>query len=340
MTTQSFAYEKKGNSAVIWRCFSYDTMADVPEEIEGLKVTGIAPYTFSAHMDAKAFQKALQDGTISIYVPDTLQMDSLPPALCGTAVTEVRFPDSVTQVGRYCFYNCANLQKLSFSGMLGDWGSGVFTGCHKVRNLTVSIDRSGVSFLKSILDELPEELRVEYVVEPVYNAEGELCSDQGHAHLVFPEFFEEGTENTPAKILGVRYHGMGMRYRNCFKNKIFDFRKFDDKALFQLSITQEPAETMAEMAMNRLRYPYELSEQAAEMYREHIQMHGHDLIGLLMKQKDLAGIRWLLDIAGKDQRLIEELTEQASKHQFAEALSCLMEYHHTNTKTVRRRREL
>lgn len=340
MTTQSFAYEKKENSAVIWRCFSYDTTADVPEEIEGLKVTGIAPYTFSAHMDETAFQKALQAGKIKIYIPDSLQMDSLPPALCGSAVTEVRFPESVTQVGRYCFYNCSNLQKLSFSGMLGDWGSGVFTGCHKVRNLTVSISSSRVSFLKSILDELPEELRVEYIVEPVYNAEGELCSNQGYANLVFPEFYEEGTENTPAKILGVRYHGMGMRYRNCFNNKIFDFRKYDNSALFSLALSQESVQLMAEMAMNRLRYPYELSEQAAEMYREHIRCHGKDLIALLMKTRDLPGIRWLLDLAGKDQELIEALTEQASKMQFAEALSCLMEYHHTNAKPVRRRREL
>ena len=216
----------------------------------------------------------------------------------------------------------------------------MFTGCHKVRNLTVHISASGVSYLKSVLDELPEELRVEYIVEPVYNENGERCSDSGYTRLVFPEYYEEGTENTPAKILGVRYHGMGMRYRNCFKNKMFDFRKFDDSALFLLSITQEPAETMAEMAMNRLRYPYELSEKAAEMYRDHIRSHGHDLIELLMNERNMEGIRWLLELAGQDQTLIEAMTEKASKLQCAEALSCLMEFRRVNVKPARRRREL
>lgn len=340
MTTQSFAYERKENSAVIWRCFSYDTIAEVPEMIEGLKVTGIAPYTFSEHMDENAFQKALQTGKIKIFTPESLQMEQLPPALCGSSVTEVKFPDSVMQVGRYCFYNCANLRKLTFSGMLGDWGSGVFTGCHKVRNLTVHISSTGVSFLKSVLDELPEELRVEYIVEPVYNESNERCSDSGYARLVFPEYYEEGTENTPAKILGVRYHGMGMRYRNCFNNKVFDFRKYDNSALFQLSLSQESAETMAEMAMNRLRCPHELSEQAAQMYQNHIRTHGYDLVELLISTRDMEGIRWLLELAGQDQALIEELTEKASKQQFAEALSFLMDFHRANARPARRRREL
>ena len=48
---QAFAYERKGNSAVIRRCFSRDTKATVPGMIDGLPVTELAPYAFSAHMD-------------------------------------------------------------------------------------------------------------------------------------------------------------------------------------------------------------------------------------------------------------------------------------------------
>jgi hypothetical protein len=175
MMTQSFAYERKENSAVIWRCFSYDRTAEVPEEIEGLKVTAIAPYAFSAHMDEKQLEKGIREGKIHVYIPEALRMEgNLPPALCGSNVTEISFPSGVTQIGRYCFYNCDNLHKLTFSGTLGDWGSGVFTGCHKIRHLSVRISRSGVSYLKSVLDELPEELRVEYLVEPVYNGAGDV----------------------------------------------------------------------------------------------------------------------------------------------------------------------
>ena len=48
---QAFAYERKGNSAVIRRCFSRDTKAAVPGMIDGLPVTELAPYAFSAHLD-------------------------------------------------------------------------------------------------------------------------------------------------------------------------------------------------------------------------------------------------------------------------------------------------
>ena len=41
--TQTFAYEKKGNSAVIRRCFSRDTKAVIPEEIDGLRRISMRP---------------------------------------------------------------------------------------------------------------------------------------------------------------------------------------------------------------------------------------------------------------------------------------------------------
>ena len=52
---QAFAYERKGNSAVIRRCFSRDTKAAVPGMIDGLPVTELAPYAFSAHLDFEKY---------------------------------------------------------------------------------------------------------------------------------------------------------------------------------------------------------------------------------------------------------------------------------------------
>lgn len=48
---QSFAYEIKKDSAVIRRCFSLDTKAEIPKQLDGYPVTEIAPYAFSAHLD-------------------------------------------------------------------------------------------------------------------------------------------------------------------------------------------------------------------------------------------------------------------------------------------------
>ena len=61
---QAFAYERKGNSAVIRRCFSRDTKAAVPGMIDGLPVTELAPYAFSAHMDQQLLEQELVAGRL------------------------------------------------------------------------------------------------------------------------------------------------------------------------------------------------------------------------------------------------------------------------------------
>lgn len=339
MTAQSFAYEKKGNSAVIWRCFSRDTRAEIPAEIEGLPVNWIAPYAFSAHMDERTLQKGIQDGRILIYVPEALRLDdSLPPALCGSQVEAVRFPDTVAHVGRYCFYNCDNLQELEYHGALADWGSGSFTGCHKIKKLRVGIPENGITYLKMVLEELREELLVEYIPDRWNALEPSERTDDGYASLIFPEFYEEGIENTPARILEERMHGTGMHYRYCFYSKVFDFRQYD--SLFSYAVTQESVETMAELAMGRLRHPYSLEGMAREQYTDYIKEHAVRTAELLLKRKDTAGIRWLLGVTGQDQKLMDYITERASALHDVESLSYLMEHRRAGERPARRRREL
>lgn len=370
MTAQSFAYEKKGNSAVIWRCFSHDTRAEVPQEIAGFPVTEIAPYAFSAHMDERALEKGIQERRIRIYVPEALhqvgeeygaqnQNRMLPPTLCGNRIEEVVFPTGIVRVGKYCFYNCENLHELEFYAKLADWGSGAFTGCHKIRKLRAYIPENGISSLKPVLEELREELSVEYIPEQVCGRNDfafddperslhggmtggpdapehpQISADQ-YAYLVFPEFYEEGIENTPARILEEKVHGTGVHFRNCFYNKIFDFRQYD--SLFQYAVTQESPQTMAELAMGRLRHPYSLSEAAAEQYLKYVRENGTVLAEMLLTDRDMDGIRWLFDAVGQNVTLTDYVTKRASELKFAEALGYLMEHQRKEEGPVRRRR--
>lgn len=329
MTAQSFAYEKKENSAVIWRCFSHDTKAEIPQRIEGLLVQEIAPYAFSAHMDQAALDRGIREGRIQIFVPEIMQFgQELAPALCGNRVESIKMPDTIRKVGRYCFYNCDNLQELEFDGRLSDWGSGSFTGCHKVKKLHLHVPADGVTWLKPVLEELREELRVRCSTE----------DGEDHANLLFPEFFEEGVENTPARILEERIHGMGMRYRNCFYNKRFDFRQYD--SLFPLAVTQESEETMTELAMGRLRWPQELGAEAAKQYQDYVLRHGKTALKQLFAARDMEGLRWLCELEGADSDLCSDAMEQASALHFTEAVSYLMERTRSVSGNARRRRLL
>ncbi len=369
---QSFAYEIREGSAVIWRCFSLDAKAEIPEQLDGYPVTALAPYAFSEHMEEQKLQEGFRSGRIRRYVPEVLrehgresggefdrgqdgtrkkadeilrdagetsqQMDviwqgaagmqqeinrmqrdaagirqeinriqpdmaemsqqldetrqDIPAAaqsmgrisdvLCGNRLEEIVLPPTLRRVGRYCFYNCEKLHKITFYGQMSDWGSGVFTGCHQVRHLCVHTDAAGRSHLKDVLDELREELYIEY-----FYPGGQAC-------LVFPEFYEEGVENTPARILETHVHGSGLFYRNCFQDRKFDFAQYD--VLFPYARAQERPELAAQMVQARLCYPQGLTARAKQQYETYVADHAREMAAYVLRQRDIKSLRWLLDI--------------------------------------------
>ena len=83
-----FVYEKKEQGICILRCYAKESRVVVPEEIEGLPVTEIAPYAFAADMEKEPKN------------PGEL------PCICGELLEELVLPGTVERIGRYVFYNC------------------------------------------------------------------------------------------------------------------------------------------------------------------------------------------------------------------------------------------
>lgn len=312
--SQKFAYEILGGNVTIWRCFSRTNIVEIPREIEGCPVTKIAPYAFSNHMNKNNLKNKK-------YTSD----EDL-PELCGDTIEEIRFPDTVVQVGRYCFYNCDGLKRISFTDSLKDWGSGAFTGCHHIGELEIFIYKDGRSTLKDILAELPELTTVDY-----YRVkDGEM----ERAHLIFPEFYEEGIENTPARLINYTVHGSGMRFRNCFQQRVLSFAEYDSK--FEYAGFQEKFQVVAALAEGRLRYPMELSEIARRQYEEFIVKHKEEFSSYIIEKKEIEALTWYaglltdLDEISKEEltKLLSLMTEQASVMGFYEGLSFLMDYKH------------
>ena len=359
--TQTFAYEKKGNSAVIRRCFSRDTKAVIPEEIDGLPVTEIGAYAFSAHLDEAAFQKDLADGKIKIS-RSVFAEESLP--VLDAKLEEIVFPLSVVRVGRYCFYNCDHLKKLSFGDSLKDWGSGVFTGCHHIRSIRMAVSGDGSSMRKDMLDEIREELCVDYIELKNQDIQGrpeEIAADEAGnterpyrapvtARLMFPEFYEEGVENTPARILETHVHGSGILYRNCFQGKKIDFYQYDNA--FPHAEAQESEEFVLQLALWRLCYPMGLNERARERYLEFLENHVSEYAEFLAGKRQIEEIRWMCRMLEEEKQgaetsggtalsgFLDALTEWAGKKQYAEALSFVMDYRHAHHAPVKKRARL
>lgn len=320
--SQKFAYEITGAGAVIWRCFSRTGRAEIPAGIDGSPVIKIAPYAFSEHLDPAVLDDKLY----------TSQEDI--PALCGNLLEEIVIPDSVQQVGRYCFYNCDHLRRISFTDTLKDWGSGAFTGCHHVRELEIFIYKDGRSTLKDVLAELPEMISVDY-----YRIqEGKINGEMEYTHLVFPEFYEEGVENTPARLINLTIHGSGMRYRNCFSQRVLSFLEYDSR--FDYAGFQESFLVVAELAEGRLRYPLELSEDARRRYEQFVEKNKEAFSIYMLEKKEMSGLCWYMELLEKlpgiSKEVLSELTglmtERASKLGFYEGLSYLMDYQHRHAK--------
>ena len=195
-------YEKTLDGVCLQRCYGLDKILEIPGTVEGMPVTELAGYLFS----------------------DTVRRREPPPCeyrgepeLCGSRVEEIILPDTVRKVGAYGFYNCYGLNRLSCSSAVEDWGAGVFTGCTGLKCLDIRIAKGRKSCFKDILSELHQTLSVNY-----RSGSGTLM-----AKLIFPEFFEESVENTPARVIMREMHGCGHMYRYCFDGGDFRFDEYD-----------------------------------------------------------------------------------------------------------------
>lgn len=310
-----FAYEIKNGCAVVRRCYDFGNEAEIPSEIDGHPVTELGAYAFSAHMDREQFWHELGNRTVKIWNPETGEQEvSEPdaetvPGLQGMQVETVRLPEGLRKIGAYAFYNCNALSELHFHSSLKDLGAGLFTGCHHLRRLNVTLDETETSCLKEILIEVPEKMAV--------TVEGQL-----RAKLLFPEFFEESVENTPARILMTHMHGSGMNFRNSFYMKKLDFRAYD--ACYYMAKAEEDFDTVLEITLNRLQYSVGLSEDRREDYESWLNGHLVQAFEKAVEHRDLDMLMWLTEHGKPDDGLLSQ-TAIAASDGFPEGVAYLQD---------------
>lgn len=314
-------YEVKGNTARILRCFGETDEISIPAFVHGFPVTELGDYLFSEGMrtepagrlwaEEESWDERKSEGTAGREEeraagqenkagreeereagqeskagreekasPGQKDIPSM-PALCGPAVRAVRLPAGIRRIGRYAFYNCDGLYSLSFFSNIRDIGAGAFNGCRKIEELSVEVLPEERSCLKEILSELNETVAVHY-------REGELL-----AKLLFPAFYEEAVENTPARITETHVHGCGHRYRYCFKDTRFQFREYD--GIFPYMRAQENTAETVRLAVLRLRYPAELSLEAKKSYQEYLLCHLDETAEYIASLSDASEWEWLVN---------------------------------------------
>lgn len=314
-----FLYQIYENTVCIIGCRDLGCIVEVPEQINGYPVTQLAGYAFSQKRMSKengTWSGSELEGTLSGEIP----------YLCGERLEEITLPPTLKKIGKYAFYNCGNLKKLCCTSTIEDIGTGIFTGCGRLSEIEIAIKDGHRSCLKEILSELKQKLIVEYK------------SSAGIAKLIFPEFYEESGENTPARITTSYVHGCGHRYRYCFQGTEFQFREYD--ALFPHVKAQESEYVVIQLVLGRLRYPLGLTSNAKEGYEEYITKHISLAAECLIDEHDQQGLMWLVLQYARGRESMDEIIEYANRRSDTESLSFLMDYRHRNFKTRIRKFEL
>lgn len=301
-------------------------------------------------------------------------------ALADSDVEELYLPARLVKIGAYAFYNCKNLRRITCYGRTMDLGTGLFAGVQTVEYLDITLLCGERSCLKELLSELrqtlrvrirevesdagrnpaeggvPESARMNLTKEGDYAAGAETfmgknqdAGDISHARLIFPEYYEDSVENTPARIVSIETHGCGHRYRYCFQNRVFQYKDYD--AIFPHMKVQEPEALAAELAFCRLRYPLGLTETCAGEYRaylaEHWQTAGRILIQADRPRCDHATnldpgqLPWLVEQVLEPEAPDRVLTEMlpsyitmAQKLGDTEMVSWMMDYKYKRGKNI------
>lgn len=292
-----YLYEETKNGIRLNRVWGYDDIVELPDMLNGKEVTELGAYVFSDQMDKRELEQMIKGGNLWTEEGNRKSDVEKLPEAAGPALRELILPKGMKKVGRYAFYNCRNLKKLDFGGKLKDLGAGALTGCHKVQELRVRLEEDGESCLREILTELPETLCVT------------IEKNKEKGHFWFPEFFEEGVENTPARILENHVHGSGIRYRNCFQNRKLNTAEYD--ALFPYAIAWEDEETVLKLALGRILTPFELAKKSEEHYLTYLREHMDRAAELLGEQKEYRLLGILLDILKPESKEIDKMLETA-----------------------------
>ena len=316
-------YREKSGGIEILRCFGIESRVEIPGMIDDKLVISAAPYAFSSHMDEKEELKNASLWEVS----EGLGFGREEHVLAGNDVEEIVFPDTLKEIGRYIFYGCGSLRKLEFSDSLMQIGCGAFTGCHALEKLTVHMRQGKKSGVKEMLGEMWQRIDVNFLYE--YEEDGIEKSDIMHrrenkseARLVFPEHYDEAVENTPARILYTEYHGSGSNYRQCFYDRKLNYQEYD--RLFEMAVAMDKLEVLVDMSFGRLEFPYGLTGNARENYREYIRKNLEDIAEYLVKQEDMHRLEMISSQKLWTLEGIDSALDCASKRKETEVSAFLM----------------
>lgn len=265
-------------SAVILSCSGSGGYLKLPDAIAGKPVRKLGDYCFSA--PEEGMRNLTEKNEIKEIrlegADDPFRLEAL---VTGKALKEICLPAELSAIGEYAFYNCTELEGIILGGGRLDFGNGAFMNCDNLRNLKFLSKPGNTTVLAGFLREIQGELKVTFE------------SGEEKAVFLFPEFYEESVENTPARVFHYLIHGAGYRYRQCLERGILNIDMYD--SLFSTPEIQTEENTALDLALNRLKYPYQLTPGHRRQYIRYLLKHREETISRYIQENDTEGLGFL-----------------------------------------------
>lgn len=218
----------------------------------------------------------------------------------------VVLPDTISKIDRMAFYNCTGLKELELGPGLMELGGDAFMNCHNLHQIKVRCGAKEASGVRFVLRQISSDLTVHFLGETVDES----------AVILFSDYYESYDEVTPAHLFGRNIEGEGFRARQCFKDGIFEYVRYD--GIFQKACAEESEKTLCEMSMNRLRYPVDLTEEARKQYEDYVKAHLDEICRDAVRCRDVSILEFLCINKLAEQADIDKCAQMAAGFEWAE----------------------
>jgi hypothetical protein len=305
LTNWRLAVRREADGITILRALTCDRRAVLPDELFGLPVTELA-------------DRALAVGAQPLEGEEVLVLGGAESDDWNNRnITALTLPRHLKHIGDYAFMNLRAMETLCFYDDLLTTGSASFMNCRSFSRIELTRTRSAQGpALASILRALQQELDV-----TIHRADG------GTLRLIFPEYIENYTENSPAHYFQLKISGGGYAYHGVFRDKTLSVSDYD--ALWRDYLAAEHDDDSAlRLAFCRLRWPAELGGRAREAYAAYLRAHLGAALSYALRERDAQGLNLLLGLGEPDAATVDLALEEARSLKNTEATAILLESRH------------
>lgn len=287
-------YVPCAGGAKLIRVFGDDPCPVLPETLDGLPLVALGDYCFAPEQRNSVLPP--EDTICHCVIPGAPTCDN---RIGGGFLNAVTLPDSLRQIGSCAFYNCRSLTEIQLGSNIQNVGSDVFLNTFALTQLTVRAKPDEPCGLFEILNNIQTDVRVLFCPENTILAAA-----------TYPEYWMD-VEESPAHIFLQTYDGQGFRYRQCFKNQIPEWDSYD--AVLAQSCSSNPARIITQLALDRLRWPFALSDTARDAYCAYLKQNLSVCTAELLKCQDSAALSDLLNLDLMDEADLRTASDQARK---------------------------